>query len=89
MCIRDNCSGGLETYELNALYTIQGYDGCENDASVRLMTIYAAQHNPYEKDYEDETPIGSTFIGTQGLVMSSHIVWDFISQYSKEVDPEE
>ena len=84
----NNCTGGLETYELNALYTIQGYDGCENDAAVRLMTIYAAQHNPYEKDFEDDTLIGSTFIGTQGLVMSSHIVWDFISQYSKEVEQE-
>ena len=87
--IHNNCSGPLETFGLNALYTIQGYDGCENDASVRMMTIYAAQHNPYANDYEDDTLIGSTFVGTQGLVMSSHIVWDFISQFSKEVEAEE
>ena len=52
------------------------------------MTIYAAQHNPYEKDFEDDTLIGSTFIGTRACDVS-HIVWDFISQYSKEVVPEE
>ena len=34
---------------------------------MRLMTIYAAQHNPYEKDFEDDTLIGSTFIGRKDL----------------------
>ena len=77
----NNCSGGLETYEANALYTVQGFSDCENDAQIRLMTIYAAQHNPYANN-----PINDDYIifqGTQGLVQSSQIVWDFISQFSK------
>jgi len=80
----NGCSGPLETFDLNALYSIQGFDDCENDTSVRLMTIFAAQHNPYSNDLDDGTVIGSIFVGTQGLVESSHIVWDFLSQYSKE-----
>lgn len=78
----NNCTGDLETYEANEFYTVQGYSNCENDAEIRLMTIYAAQHNPYANN-----PIKDDFIvfqGTQGLVQSSHAVWDFISQFSKE-----
>jgi len=85
----NGCSGPMETFEINALYSIQGYDNCENGASVQLMTIYAAQHNPYSNDVDDGSVIGSAFVGTQGLVESSHIVWDFISQFSNDVEPEE
>ena len=84
----NGCSGPVETFELNALYSIQGFDDCEDNASVRLMTIYAGQHNPYSKDVEDGTVIGGLFLGTQGLVESSHLVWDFISQYSKNAEAE-
>ncbi len=87
----NGCPGPLETLELNGLYSIQGFENCENETSIRLMTIYAAQHNPYSNDVDDGSIIGSGFIGTQGLVESSHIVWDFISQYSKDegsVSPE-
>ena len=45
------------------------------------MTIFGAQHNPYAKDYPGEGP-GMLLPGTQGLVQSSHIVWDFLSQFS-------
>ncbi len=85
----NGCSGSLETFELNGLYSIQGFDDCDNGTSVRLMTIYAGQHNPYANDFDDGTLFGNVFIGTQGLVQSSYIVWDFISQYSKDVEPEE
>ncbi len=51
---------------------------CENDAIVRLMTIFAAQHNPYANNNADGTP------GTQGLVQSSELVWDFLIQHTKE-----
>jgi len=84
----NGCSGPVETFELNALYSIQGFDNCESNASVRLMTIYAAQHNPYSKDVDDGTALGEIFIGTQGLVESSHLVWDFMSQYSKSSETE-
>ncbi|MCP2507777.1 MAG: hypothetical protein NLN64_05755 [Candidatus Thalassarchaeaceae archaeon] len=80
----NGCSGDLNTFELNALYSIQGFDNCTNGTEVRLMTIYAAQHNPYAKNL-DRGPISSIFQGTQGLVQSSFIVWDFISQYSKNI----
>ena len=84
----NGCSGPVETFELNALYSIQGFDNCESNASVRLMTIYAAQHNPYSNDVDDGTALGEIFIGTQGLVESSHLVWDFMSQYSKSSETE-
>tara|TARA_A100001388_G_scaffold66742_1_gene47004 strand:+ start:996 stop:2039 length:1044 start_codon:yes stop_codon:yes gene_type:complete len=85
----NGCSGPVETFELNGLYSIQGFDDCQNGTSVRLMTIYAAQHNPYANDFEDGTLLGNIFVGTQGLVESSHIVWEFLSQFSKELEPEE
>lgn len=85
----NGCSGSVDTFELNGLYSIQGWDDCENGSAVRLMTIYAAQHNPYENDFEDGTLFGNVFIGTQGLVQTTNIVWEFISQFSKEVELEE
>ena len=84
----NGCSGPVETFELNALYSIQGFDNCESNASVRLMTIYAAQHNPYSNDVDDGTALGEVFIGTQGLVETSHLVWDFMSQHSKSSETE-
>lgn len=78
----NGCSDDLNTFELNALYSIQGFDNCANGTEVRLMTIFAAQHNPYAKN-PDSGVISNIFQGTQGLVQSSFIVWDFISQYSK------
>ena len=85
----NGCPGPLETFELNGLYSIQGFDDCGNNASVRLMTIYAAQHNPYANDVDDGSIIGGLFVGTQGLVESSQVVWEFLSQFSKELEPEE
>ena len=82
----NGCSGPMETFETTALYSIQGFDNCEGGASVQLMTIFAAQHNPYSNDLDDGSLIGSAFVGTQGLVESSHIVWDFISQFSKSTN---
>ncbi len=78
----NNCTGGIETFDTNPLYTIQGFSNCEDDAQIRLMTIYAAQHNPYANNPIQDDLI--VFQGTQGLVQSSEIVWDFISQFSKE-----
>ena len=82
----NGCSGPMETFETTTLYSIQGFDNCEGGASVQLMTIFAAQHNPYSNDLDDGSLIGSAFVGTQGLVESSHIVWDFISQFSKSTN---
>ena len=79
----NGCTGVTPDYnDLQPLYSIQGFSSCENDSQVRLMTIYAAQHNPYAKDVGGEGP-GALLPGTQGLVQSSYIVWDFISQFSK------
>ena len=78
----NNCTGNIETFDTNPLYTIQGFSNCEDDAQIRLMTIYAAQHNPYANNPIQDDLI--VFQGTQGLVQSSEIVWEFISQFSKE-----
>ena len=79
----NGCTGVTPDFnDLQPLYSIQGFSDCENDSQVRLMTIYAAQHNPYAKDVGGEGP-GILLPGTQGLVQSSYIVWDFISQFSK------
>ena len=78
----NNCTGGIETFDTNPLYTIQGFSNCEDDAQIRLVTIYAAQHNPYANNPTQDDYI--VFQGTQGLVQSSEIVWEFMSQFSKE-----
>ena len=74
----NQCTDSMKTFETNEFFTIQGFDECENDAIVRLMTIFAAQHNPYANDNAD----GS--LGTQGFVQTSEHVWDFLIQHSKE-----
>tara|TARA_B100000003_G_scaffold202208_1_gene211183 strand:+ start:81 stop:1073 length:993 start_codon:yes stop_codon:yes gene_type:complete len=79
----NNCTGGVEIFETTPLYSTMGFSSCENDAQIRLVTIYAGQHNPYENDLEQDG-IGQVFIGTRGLVESTQMVWDFISQYAKE-----
>ena len=68
---------------MSQLSSIQGFDECANNATVQLMTIFAAQHNPYSNDNDDGTLIGSSFVGTQGLVESSEIVWDFLILHNK------
>ena len=82
----NGCTGLNPDYSENdeefGLYSIQGFSNCENNSQVRLMTIFGAQHNPYAKNYPGEGP-GSSLLGTQGLVQTSYIVWDFISQFSK------
>lgn len=78
----NNCSGGLETFDTNELFLIQGFSNCENDAQIRLMTIYAAQHNPYANNLINGG-ISNVFQGTQGIVQSTEHVWEFMSQFSK------
>ena len=43
------------------LYSIQGFENCENGTSIRLMTIYAAQHNPYSNDVDDGSIIEGVY----------------------------
>ena len=79
----NGCSGGMETFETTALYSTVGFSSCENDAQIRLVTIFAGQHNPYENDLEQDG-LGQVFQGTKGLVQSTQMVWEFISPYSKD-----
>ena len=79
----NGCTGLTPDYnDQQPLYSIQGFTNCVNNSQVRLMTIFGAQHNPYAKDYPGEG-LGILLPGTQGLVQSSYIVWDFLSQFSK------
>ena len=79
----NGCEGGMETFETTALYSTVGFSSCESDAQIRLVTIFAGQHNPYENDLQ-QGGLGQVFQGTKGLVQSTQMVWDFIGQYSKE-----
>ena len=46
---------------------------------VSLVTLYAADHNPYEESYD-------IFTGNGGTVDTNGIAWDFMSQFSKDSD---
>ena len=43
------------------------------------MTLYAADHNPYEEGHD-------VFPGNGGTVDTNGIAWEFLSRFSKEVD---
>jgi len=81
----NDCSGSLpDLNEANALYSIQGFTDCENDAEVQLVTLYAGTHNPYEEDYGNPGDFPRYVPGNGGLVPTTQIAWDFMSQFSKE-----
>ena len=63
-------------------YDIRGYSDCENGVEVRLMSLFFAAHNPYL--YDDPVATPGRGDGNPTGVPSSRIVWDFMSQYSKE-----
>ena len=80
----NGCTGVSPDYnEPNVLYSVQGFTNCENGTEVRLVSIYGAGHNPYSDDYNTLDDFPQYSPGTQGLVDSTQIVWDFMSQYSK------
>ncbi len=90
----NNCSGSIpDLSEPGVLYSTQGFTDCENGAEVRLMTIYAGTHNPYQNDFGEPQDWPAYIPGNGGLIPTEEIVWDFLSQFSKaepcvDCDPE-
>ena len=44
-----------------------------------LVTLYAADHNPYEESHD-------VFTGNGGTVDTNGIAWEFLSRFSKDID---
>jgi len=81
----NNCAGSMpDLNDVNGLYSIQGFTDCQNSAEVQLVTLYAGTHNPYEKDYGSPEEFPRYVPGNGGLIPTTQIAWDFLSQYSKE-----
>ena len=82
----NDCAGSLpDLNDANALYSIQGFTDCENGAEVQLVSLYAGTHNPYEEDYGSPSEFPRYVPGNGGLIPTTQIAWDFLSQYSKEI----
>ena len=60
----------------STFYSVQSFTDCENSSEVSLVTLYAADHNPYEESF-------GVFTGNGGTVDTNGIAWDFMSQFSK------
>jgi len=74
----NGCQGSLpNSNKPSAFHSIQSFTNCENDTEVALVTLYAADHNPYEESYD-------VFTGNGGTVDTNGIAWGFLSQFSKE-----
>ena len=76
----NGCSGStpdVEIFEWD--YSVLGYSDCENNAQVRLVSLNFAGHNPYKKDSPDQP----TNTGNPTGIDTSRMVWEFMSQFSK------
>ena len=87
----NKCSGSLpnvETAEWD--YSIKKFTNCDDDSEVVLVTLNFAQHNPYLNNYNgSDEALQLLLTGNPTGIDSSQIAWDFMSQYSKEIVPEE
>ena len=46
----NGCSGQVpDVNEPGALFTVQGFSDCTNNAQVRLVTLHLHGHNPYSE----------------------------------------
>jgi len=48
-----------------------------------LVSLYAGTHNPYEEDYGSPNEFPRYVPGNGGLIPTTQIAWDFMSQFSK------
>ena len=65
-----------DSNEPSIFYSQQTFTECENDSMVSLVTIYAADHNPYENSF-------GIFPGNGGTVDTNGIAWNWLSTWSK------
>ena len=74
----NECEGNLpDSNSPSALYSIQTFTNCGNETEVSLVTLYAADHNPYEESFD-------IFSGNGGTVDTNGIAWNFLSRFSKQ-----
>jgi len=71
-----------DSHSPTVFYSVQSFTNCANNTVASLVTIYAADHNPYEESYD-------IFPGNGGTVDTNGIAWEFLSQFSKDLEPEE
>ncbi|MEC8519432.1 MAG: prolyl oligopeptidase family serine peptidase, partial [Candidatus Thermoplasmatota archaeon] len=64
----------------SVFYSVQSFTNCANGTEVSLVTLYAADHNPYEESYD-------VFPGNGGTVDTNGIAWAFLSRFSKAIEP--
>ena len=80
------CSGSNpQVIEMYEDYSLIGYQECENDAETILVTLNFAGHNPYSNEYTGTWEGGPTLYSNPTGVDVSRMVWDFMSQFSKDV----
>ena len=63
----------------SVFYSVQSFTDCDNGTEVSLVTLYAADHNPYEESHD-------VFTGNGGTVDTNGIAWEFLSRFSKDID---
>lgn len=82
----NGCEGALpDRNEPGTLYSIQGFTDCVNGAEVALITVHAGGHNLYANDLCSPDVVWNCF-GNQGLYDPQTLMWDFLSQFSKDMD---
>ncbi len=78
----NGCQGTLpDSNSPSTFYSIQSFTDCENGSEVSLVTLYAADHNPYEEEFDPDGPL--IFVGNGGTVDTNGIAWDFMIKFSK------
>jgi len=78
----NGCQGTLpDSNSPSMFYSIQSFTDCENGSEVSLVTLYAADHNPYEEEFDPDGPL--IFVGNGGTVDTNGIAWDFMIKFSK------
>jgi polyhydroxybutyrate depolymerase len=78
----NGCQGTLpDSNSPSTFYSIQSFTDCDNGSEVSLVTLYAADHNPYEEEFDPDGPL--IFVGNGGTVDTNGIAWDFMIKFSK------
>ena len=73
----NECDGNMPNSNTpSVFYSTQSFTNCANNTEVTLVTLYAADHNPYEEDW-------GIFPGNGGTVDTNGIAWEFLSRFSK------
>ena len=79
----NGCQGSIpDSNSPSTFYSIQSFTDCENGSEVSLVTLYAADHNPYEEEFDPDGQL--IFVGNGGTVDTNGIAWDFMIKFSKD-----